>query len=69
MFYRRRVLEGFPCLKTSVISTYEKSEKSEEKAEFLCADITMEFSLCLIWYDFNFQKKNQSGSIECARGT
>lgn len=53
-----------------LLAHMKKSEKSEEKAEFLCADITMEFSLCLIWYDFNFQKKkNQSGSIECARGT
>lgn len=52
-----------------LLAHMKKSEKSEEKAEFLCADITMEFSLCLILYDFNFQKKNQSGSIECARGT
>lgn len=33
------------------------------KAELLCANIMMEFSLCLIRSDFNFQK-TQSGSRE-----
>lgn len=44
----------------------QKKKNQKIKAELLCANIMMKFSLCLIWSDFNFQK-NQSGSRESVK--
>ena len=45
-------------MERSVLLAHTHTKIQKVKAELLCANIMTEFSLCLIWSDFNFQKIN-----------